>query len=97
MALSLDQHHALLIAERSRDVDVITAIVAKVLAANPNATPLDIEMAFREGGSHVYLIAGSELSVAIGAPAWRAELDRAGLSPETNRIALAATRWRRPA
>jgi hypothetical protein len=97
VALSLDQHHALLIAERSRDVDVITAIVAKVLAANPDATPLDIEMAFREGGSHVYLIAGSALSVVIGAPAWRAELDRAGLSPETNRIALADTHWRRPA
>ena len=48
MALSLDQHHALLIAERSRDVDVITAIVAKVLAANPDATPLDVEIAFRE-------------------------------------------------
>lgn len=97
MALSLDQHHALLIAERSRDVAVISAIVADVLAANPDATPLDVELAFREGGSHIYLIAGSALSVVIGVPAWRAELGRAGLSPETNRMALAGAHWRRPA
>jgi hypothetical protein len=90
MALSLDQQHALLIAERSRDVDVITSAVDCVLAANPDATPLDIEMAFREGGSPIYLLAGPTLSVVIGMPAWRAALDRAGLSPETNRTALKA-------
>ena len=97
MALSLDQQHALLIAERSRDVGVITAAVNDVLAENPHATLLDIEMAFRDEGSRVYLIAGSTLSVVIGMPAWRAALDRAGLSPETNRMALAGTHRRRPA
>jgi len=97
MALSLDQQHALLIAERSRDVGVITAAVNDVLAENPHATLLDIETAFRDEGSHVYLIAGPTLSVVIGMPAWRAALDRAGLSPETNRMALAGTHRRRPA
>ena len=97
MALSLDQQHALLIAERSRDVGVIAAAVNDVLAENPHATLLDIETAFRDEGSHVYLIAGPTLSVVIGMPAWRVALDRAGLSPETNRMALAGTHRRRPA
>ena len=89
MTLSLDQRHALLIAERSRDIDIITAAVTAVLATNRGATLLDVEMAFREGGSPVYLIASPTLSVVIGMPAWRAALDRAGLTAEANQIALA--------
>ena len=89
MALSLDQRHALVVADRTRDVDVITAAVAEVLAANRSATLLDVETTFREGGSPVYLIAGPTVSVVIGIPAWRAALAAAGLTPEMNRLALA--------
>lgn len=89
MALSLDQRHALVVADRTRDVDVITAAVAEVLAANRSATLLDVEATFREGGSPVYLISGPTLSVVIGIPAWRAALAAAGLTPEMNQMALA--------
>jgi len=41
MALTADQRHALLLADRSRTIDVISAIVADVLAENPDATPRD--------------------------------------------------------
>ena len=70
MTLSLNQCHSLLLAEQSRDASVITAAVTDVLAANSETNLLEIEMAFRDAGSPVYLIAKPELTVVIGMLAW---------------------------
>ena len=89
MTLSLNQCHSLLLAEQSRDASVITAAITDVLAANSETNLLEIEMAFRDAGSPVYLIAKPELTVVIGMPAWRNALDRLGTTPRENRYALA--------
>jgi hypothetical protein len=87
--LDLAQVRTLLLAERSRDVAVITDAVDAVLATSPEVSPLDIEMVFRDAGSPVYLIGKPELTIVVGMPAWRSALDRLGMSPEANRQALA--------
>jgi hypothetical protein len=51
MPLSLQHRHAVLLADRTRDVRTITTVVTKVLAANPETTPLDIENALRHVGA----------------------------------------------
>ena len=89
--LDLRQVHRLLVAERSRDIGVITAAVNDVLATSPEVSPLDIEMVFRDAGSPVYLISKPELTIVISMPAWRRALDRLGMSPQENRYALAGT------
>ena len=92
MPLSLDQAHALLLAERTRDVGVIMTAISTVLAANAETNLLEIEQVFRESGSPSYLVARPELTIAIGMPAWRGALDRLAMSPQENRYALAARR-----
>ena len=87
--LDLHQVHRLLVAERSRDISVITAAMNDVLATSPEVSPLDIEMVFRDAGSPVYLIGKPELTIVVGMPAWRSALDRLGMSPQENRDALA--------
>ena len=89
--LDLHQVHRLLVAERSRDIGVITAAVNDVLATSPEVSPLDIEMVFRDAGSPVYLISKPELTIVIGMPARRSALDRLAMSPQENRYALAGT------
>ena len=51
MPLSLQHRHALLLADRTRDVRTIITVVTEVLAANPETTPLDIETALRHAAS----------------------------------------------
>ena len=89
--LDLAQVRTLLLAERSRDVGVITEAVDAVLATSPEVSPLDIEMVFRDAGSPAYLISKPELTIVFGMPAWRSALDRLGMSPQENRHALAVT------
>jgi hypothetical protein len=52
---------------------------------------LDIEEAFRDAGSSVYLVTKPTLTIVMGMPAWRSALDRLGVSPLENRYALAGT------
>jgi hypothetical protein len=58
MPLSPDQRHALLLADRSRDVSQITVVIEHVFAANSDANLFDIEMAFRDAARAAYVIAG---------------------------------------
>jgi hypothetical protein len=51
LPLSLQHRHALLLADRTRDVRTITAVVTEVLTANSETTPLDIETALRHADS----------------------------------------------
>jgi hypothetical protein len=89
MPLALDQAHALLIAERSRDVVTITEAIEAVMAMSPETNLLEVEEVFRDAGSPVYLIAQPELTIVIGMPAWRRALDCLGMSPQENRYELA--------
>ena len=57
MPLSLQHRHALLLAERTRDISTITAVVEEVLAANPETSLLDIETALRHADRQAYLVA----------------------------------------
>jgi len=97
MPLALDQAHAFLIAERSRDATTITEAISAVLAANSETNLLEIEEVFRDAGSSVYLIAEPELTIVIGMSAWRSALDRLGMSPQESRYALAGIHHRRSA
>jgi hypothetical protein len=58
MPLSLQHRHALLLAERTRDISTITTVVTEeVLAVNPETSLLDIETALRHADRQAYLVA----------------------------------------
>jgi len=92
MPLSRQHRHAVLLAERTRDVRTITAVVTEVLAANPETSLLDIETALRAAASQTYLVANSTTAayqIVFGMPAWHAALADADLTVEQNWAALA--------
>jgi hypothetical protein len=87
-----DEHRRqILVADRTRDVDVLAKIIDSVVAENPDTTPLDVETALRDATGHCYLVAEEDgISIVLGMPAWRDALQAAGMTPEQNRAALAA-------
>ena len=95
MPLSIQHRHAVLLADRTRDVRTITTVVTEVLAANPETRLLDIETALRAAASQTYLVANSttaDFQIVRGMPAWHAALADAGLTVEQNWAALATRR-----
>ena len=60
MPLSDQHRHALLLADRTHDVGVVTTVVAEVLTANPETNLLEIEQAFRDGAAAAYLVGFTE-------------------------------------
>jgi hypothetical protein len=87
--LTAGQRNMLLVADRTRRAEVVAAVIGDVLDQGL-ATPLDIELAFRDARAETYLIAGDELAIVFGMPAWLAALKAAGVTPEDNRAKLAA-------
>jgi hypothetical protein len=86
MSLTPHHLHALLLAERSRDVTTIETAVRDALDAGPGTTLSQIDQVFRDAGSPVYLIAGSGQKfwvVVRGLPALLSALKaaRAGSEP----------------
>ena len=91
MPLSVQHRHALLLADRTHDVGVVTAVVAEVLTANPETNLLEIEQAFRDGTAAAYLVATSDgFEVVLGLMAMLAAIGKAGVTSAENRAALAA-------
>ena len=93
MPLSVQHRHALLLADRTHDVGVITTVVAEVLAENPETNLLEIEQAFRDGAAAAYLVATSDgFEVVLGVMVMLAAVGKAGVTSVENRAALAAAR-----
>ncbi len=87
MPLSLQHRHAVLLADRTRDVRTITTVVTEVLAANPETTPLDIETALRTAAGQAYLVANSTTAgfeIVLGMPACLCGIER-GLERRADR------------
>jgi len=83
--LTPDHRHALLIADRTLDVEQVRLAVVYVLTSNPGATLLDCEMALRDAAAHSYLIGTPDgFRVVIGMMAWRIALKKEGLTAEHN-------------
>jgi hypothetical protein len=80
MPFSVQHRHALLLADRTGDIDTITTV-----EANPETTPLEIETALRDAGAQSYLIASTTLSIVRGMPAMLLTLAAAGVTVEQNR------------
>ena len=96
MALSLDERHALLLSDRSRDVGQITVVIEHVRDVNL----FDVEMAFRDAACAAYVITGPSKTFHVitgGLPAMLAAVAAAGRSIEKNRAALAGTHRRQSA
>jgi len=88
--LTPHERRAVLLADRSKDAVAIADTIAAVMAANPEVTLLDCEMALRAAAGSGYLIGtGNGCKIVIGMPAWIAALDRLGRTPQANRDALA--------
>jgi len=83
------QRHMLEVADRTRDVDVITQIVDATLIEG--ATPIEVEEAFRDAGCQSYLIA-KPFSVVIGIAEMLDAVNEDGITPDENRAALKALR-----
>src|SRR6476469_1872063 len=93
MPLSDQHRHALLLADLTHDVGVITTMVAEVLTANPETNLLEIEQAFRDGAAVAYLVASSDgFEVVLGLMAMLAAVGKAGVTSAEYRAALAAAR-----
>jgi hypothetical protein len=93
MPLSVQHRHALLLADRTHDVGVVTAVVTEALTANPETNLLEIEQAFRDGTAAAYLVATSDgFEVVLGMMAMLAAVSKAGVTPAENRAALAAAK-----
>jgi hypothetical protein len=93
MPLSVQHRHALLLADRTHDVGVITTVVAEVLAENPETNLLEIEQAFRDSAAAAYLVATSDgFEVVVGVMAMLTAVGKAGVTSVENRAALAAAR-----
>jgi hypothetical protein len=96
MPLSDQHRHALLLADRTHDVGVVTTVVAAVLTANPDTNLLEIEQAFRDGAAGAYLVASSDgFEFVLGMMAMLRAVGKAGVTPAENRAALATPRRRK--
>ena len=89
--ISAADRHVLLVADRTRDPAVVTAMIESVMADNPAVTLFEIEAALRDGAAQSYLIAGNPFEIVIGMAAWRAALGELGIEPEDNRETLRLT------
>jgi hypothetical protein len=78
----------LLVADRTRDVDVIAGVVDAVMAEG--VTAIEVETAFRDGAAQSYLIAaGDDVSIVLGMQEMLAATGEANMTPDANRQALA--------
>jgi hypothetical protein len=93
--LSSRHRRQLLKAERTQHVGTITAAIDAILKDEPTATPLDVEMVFREATTNTYLIAtdrpGEYLICFGGLANLLAQLALVETTLQTNRAALALT------
>ena len=92
MTLTLQHRHAILLADRTRNVRTITTVVTEVLEAIPETTPLDIETALRTANGQAYLVGNRTMAgfqIVLGMPGWHSALADAGLTVEQNWAALA--------
>lgn len=88
--MPLSRPNVTAVADRSHDTAAIAAAIEVALRDNPNASLLEIEMAFRDSASTTYLVLTTErLEIVFGMPAMLAALAAAGMTPEENRAALA--------
>ena len=84
------QRHQLFMADRTGDPTWVAATIEQLLVRDPDTELFEIEAMLREAAARSYLIAdGAGFRIVIGMPAWVAELDRLGRTPEQNRQALA--------
>ena len=90
MPLDPKQRHRLLISDRTRDPDAVTAVIAALRNENRGPTFAEIEDALRAAAGVSYLISTAEgFEVVIGFAASRRALAKAAMTPEQNRAALA--------
>ena len=90
MLLDPKQRHKLLMADRTGDAGWVTAVIEKLLTADPTVTLDEIEDALRAAAGTAYLVGTAKgFEVVIGFTAWRDVLAEAGVTAEANRQALA--------
>jgi hypothetical protein len=89
MTVTARHRHMLLVADRTRKIDVIAAIVDVVMSEG--ATAAEVEQAFRDGSAQSYLIANDDkLSIVLGIKEMLAAVGEANMTPDQNRQALAS-------
>jgi hypothetical protein len=79
--------HMLEVADRTRDVEVISAIVEAVIAEG--VTVIEVEEAFRDCAAQSYLIA-DPFQIVLGMKEMLDAINAAGITPDDNRAALKA-------
>jgi hypothetical protein len=89
MPITAHQRHALLLADRTRDVALITATIESLLEENETLSLAEIETALRDAAAHSYVVVGDPFTVVLGMPERRDALHQARLTPEANRALLA--------
>ena len=88
--LTKQHRNMLLVADRTRNLDVIAVVIDHVLAES-HATLLDVEMAFRDAACLTYLVANGEPRIVLHMPAMLQALAELDITPEENRTRLGTT------
>lgn len=88
--LTRQHRNMLLVADRTRNLDVIAVVIDHVLAES-GVPLLDIEMCFRDAACHTYLIANGTPKIVIDMPAMLKALVELDITPEENRTRLGTT------
>ena len=88
MTINARQRHMLEVADRTRDVEVIAAIVDTVIVEG--ATPYEVEEAFRDAAAQSYLIDAGDgkLTIVLGMKEMLDELAEHEITPDENRDRL---------
>jgi hypothetical protein len=87
MTITARHRHMLEVADRTRDVEVISAIVEAVIAEG--IKPIEVEEAFRDASAQSYLIA-DPFQIVLGMKEMLAALAEHEITPDENRAALRA-------
>jgi hypothetical protein len=94
MPLTVSQRRDLVMADRSLDAAVVGRTVRDLLAANPDVTLYDCELALRDAAAHSYLIHNPNggYIVVVGVQAWREALQAQGIEAKDNARILQSRR-----
>jgi hypothetical protein len=88
--LTPKQKHALLLADRTKDLRIVVDAINEVMAENPNASYLDVEMTFRDAAAQTYLVVNNEnkMIILFGISKWLETLAELELDAGENWIRL---------
>jgi hypothetical protein len=91
------QRHRILVADRTRDVTWLRAVIEHLMTADPDVTLAEIEDVLRAAAGNTYLVGTPDgFEIVVGFAAWRDALNKAGVTVKRTGRCWRPSRLRRP-